>query len=250
MVGSVFLEDYNKCRNCGKNILRNLFNFVENNIDLAPTGLFFKEYEIKESKEELRKDFGISKNSFIIISVGRHISRKKFDLVIKAIKEIDRKYPSFLIEYYLLGEGEFTPNLKTLTRELDLENKVKFLGFCDTHTRNKFYKLSDLFVMPSSRENDSIEGFGVVFLEANYYKLPVIGSFSGGMIESIINGETGLLVKPNDLDDLIEKILFFYKNEERRKEMGETGYKRIIEEYSWDKIIEKYINIFKKTLES
>lgn len=233
-----------------KNIMRRIHHLDENKIEIAPTGLFLEEYEIKELKGDLRKEFDISKDCFIIISVGRHISRKKFDLVIRAIKEIEKINPHYFIQYYLLGEGEFTPNLKKLTQELDLENKVKFLGFCDTSKRNKFYKLSDLFVMPSIREKDSIEGFGVVFLEANYYKLPVIGSLSGGMGESIINGETGFLVKPNDLNDLIEKILYFYENEKERKEMGEKGYKRVIGEYKWEIIIENYINIFKETLKS
>ena len=126
-----------------------------------------------------------------------------------------------------------------------LEDDVIFLGKCDTLTRNKFYKLSDLFLMPSAREKNSIEGFGVVYLEANYYKVPVIGSKIMGVSESIINGETGFLVKPNNLEDLVEKIVYLYENETVRKSMGEKGYKRVIEKYNWENIINDYIDFFK-----
>ena len=98
--------------------------------------------------------------------------------------------------------------------------------------------------MPSVLEKKSIEGFGIVFLEANYYKLPVIGSYSGGMIESIINGKTGFLIEPNNLSQLIEKIIYLYKNQEVRDKFGEFGKFRVIKEYNWTKIKEKIIMLF------
>jgi len=97
--------------------------------------------------------------------------------------------------------------------------------------------------MPSITTNDSIEGFGLVFLEANFYKIPVIGSYSGGIRDAVKNGKTGLLVKPNNLEDLIEKILYLYDNEEIRIEMGKQGYNRVINEFLWEKRYHDFINI-------
>lgn len=199
---------------------------------------------MKESKEELRKEFNIPKSQIVLLSVGRHVPRKNFDLVIKAIKKIKDIKPELDLIYYLIGEGSETHSLKALTRQLNLKHEVIFLGSPDNEKRNKFYKLSDIFLMPIGIKKLDIEGFGIVFLEANYFKVPVIGTSIGGANEAIINGETGLLVKPNDLNDLVEKIIYLIDNEDKRKEMGEKGYERVVEEYSWNKIIEDYINIF------
>lgn len=234
--------------NAIKNILQRIHHLSDKKIDVKRFGLIFDQYKLEKSKNELRKDFNIPLDAFVILSVGRHISRKRFDLVIRAIKEIKNKNPKINLLYFLLGEGEETKKLTKLSKELNLEENIIFKGFVDNEVRNKFYKLSDLFLMPSIAEKDSIEGFGIVFLEANYYKTPVIGTYSGGMVESIIDGDTGLLIEQNNLEELIEKILFFYSNKEKRKEMGKKGYNRVISEYDWNKNIYEYIELFNKIL--
>ena len=167
----------------------------------------------------MRNEINVSNNSYILLSVGRHVSRKKFDLVIKAISEIKKKKPDLDIKYYLIGKGPETLNLKELTKYLKLENQIFFLGSVDNLVRNKYYKISDVFLMPSIKERESIEGFGIVYLEANYYNIPVIGTTSGGVAEAIEHMKNGLFVKPNDEMDLVEKILFLYKNRDKRFEI-------------------------------
>lgn len=232
-----------------QNLLKKIHHLNDKQLKVLRYGLINEHYEIKESKEELRISYNIPQDQFVLLSVGRHVARKRFGLVIEALHIIKEKLPEIDIKYYLIGEGEETPNLKNLTNSLKLEEHVEFLGYTDITTRNQFYKLSDLFLMPSTEEKESIEGFGIVFLEANYFKLPVIGSFSGGMVETIIDGTTGLLVKPNDLIDLVEKILFLYHNKEIRIKMGIEGHKRVIQEFNWSKNIDDYINVFKNILE-
>ena len=100
--------------------------------------------------------------------------------------------------------------------------------------------------MPSITTNDSIEGFGLVFLEANYYKVPVIGSYSGGIRDAVKNGKSGLLVKPNNLEDLIEKMLYLFDKEEIRTEMGKNGYNRVINEFLWEKRYYDFIDILQR----
>ena len=230
-----------------KQIIKKMHQLSEHQLEIIFVGLDLKEFDVKESKKELRKEFNIPDNQLVLLSVGRHVPRKKFDLAIKAVSEIKKLKPSLNIKYVLIGDGQETLYLKNLTKQLNLENQIEFLGSCDLEKRNKFYKLSDMFLMPVETKKHDIEGFGIVFLEANYYKVPVIGTATGGIIEAIIDGETGLLIKPNDLNDLVEKILYLYENENVRKEMGEKGHNRVINEYSWQKIVEDYIRVFKNT---
>ena len=234
--------------NTTKFFFQRIHNINEQKIDILPLAIFPEDYTIKESREELRKKYNISVKTFIILSVGWHVPRKKFDLVIRAIKIIKEKRPNSDIKYFSVGKGISTKYLKNLTKELELEDTVKFFGECENNIRNELYKLSDVFVMPSVTTNDSIEGFGLVFLEANYYKIPVIGSYSGGIRDAVKSGKTGLLVKPNNLEDLIEKILYLYDKEEIRIEMGKHGYNRVINEFLWEKRFYDFINILQKVI--
>ncbi len=231
-----------------KYFLRRIHNLDEKKINVINLGLIAQEYELKESKEELRKAFNVNPQTFVLLSVGRQDYRKNFKLTINAVSEIIKLRPNLKLRYYLIGEGQTTDELKKLTKKLNLENYVRFLGFCDYEIRNKYYKLSDLFLMPSKVHKYSFEGFGIVFLEANFYKVPCIGSYSGGIAEAIIDGETGLLIKSNDLNDLVKKIIFIYENENIRTEMGNKGYTRVKKDFLWDKIVNDYINVFKHAL--
>ena len=66
----------------------------------------------------------------------------------------------------------------------------------------------------------TVEGFGIVYLEANYLKLPVIGSYSGGVPEAIKENVTGFLIEPNNINQLVENILYFIQNPNERKIMS------------------------------
>ena len=231
-----------------KEIIKKIHHLNDEKLEVIYVGVDIDSLEIKETKSELRKEFNISNDNFVILSVGRHIPRKNFQLVLRALNEINKLNlnPSFKIKYFLIGEGEETTNLKQLTKDLDLENQVIFLGSSDVNTRNKYYKLADLFIMPSITKNNDIEGFGIVYLEANYYKVPVIGTATGGISEAIIDGETGFLIKQNDIKDLVDKIIFLYNNELKRKEMGENGFNRVIRDFKWENLIQNYINLIRK----
>ncbi|MHA1250810.1 MAG: glycosyltransferase family 4 protein, partial [Candidatus Helarchaeota archaeon] len=232
-----------------KRLIKKIHNLNENKIKVIYIGVNLKDLEISGSKEELRNQFNIPLDLKMILSVGRHVARKNFDLVIRAIKEIKKIRPNLKIKYYLIGDGPETERLKKLVKELKLEKNVEFLGRCDVTMRNKFYKMSDIFIMPSITRKKDIEGFGLVFLEANYFKVPVIGTKSGGIVEAVIDGVTGFLIEQNNLNELIEKILILLDNEELRSKLGENGQKRVIKNFQWDFLINDYVNLFKEYME-
>jgi len=233
-----------------KYLIKKMHHLDNNIISVIHVGINVKDLDVIETKEELRKMYDIPNDQFVLLSVGRQVSRKKFDLVIEAVKEIKKIRPSINLKYYLIGEGKETSNLKRLVELLNLEDDVVFLGVCDISKRNQFFKLSNLFLMPSITDKNHIEGFGIVFLESNYFKVPVIGSAIGGMIDAIVDGETGFLIKPNDLNELVEKILYIYNNKEKEIELGNKGYLRVINEFTWDKIINDYLYLFRNILKS
>ena len=227
-----------------KRLIKKMHHLDETKLKVINRGINLKDSEINKSKMEIRREFNIPENLFVLLSVGRHTPRKDFALVIKAVSEIKKKRPSLNLKYFLIGRGGETPKLKKLAAELNIENEVVFIGNCENEIRNKFYKLSDVFLMPAITKKDDIEGFGIVFLESNYYKVPLIGTATGGIEAAIIDQETGFLIRQNDLKELVEKILFLYDNEDKRKEMGEKGHKIVVKEQNREKIVYDYINVF------
>ena len=187
-----------------KRFIKKIHHINEEQIEVINRGINLDDLKVSLSKNELRNKLKISNDKFILLSVGRHVPRKRFDLVLKAINKLKAIHLELNIKYFLIGKGPQTPYLKKLTMDLGLKNEVEFVGLCKNEKKNEFYKLSDVFVMPVHTDKTHIEGFGIVFLEANYYKLPVIGTSTGGVSEAIIDGETGKFVKIDDIDDLAE----------------------------------------------
>lgn len=212
---------------------------------IIPYGITIEDYEISKSKIQLRNELKITQNEFVILSVGRHVYRKGFDFVIKALKNIKDKDPNFNFKYYLIGEGPETNNLKSLAREYGLKKNILFLGFLDKIIRNKYYKSADIFIMTSRKVDPTdIEGFGIVYLEANFFGLPIIAANTGGVPEAV-DIKSSFLIEPESVKELEEKITLLYKNKKLKEEMSENAHKRIINSYSWDKIVIKYQKAFK-----
>ena len=231
-----------------KELIKKIHHLDDDKLEVIHVGIDINSLKVKKSKSKLREEFNIPEFDFMILSVGRHIQRKNFQLVLRALDKINKLNFYYKIKYYLIGEGEQTRILKQLTKDLNLENQVIFLGRCDIDIRNKYYKMSDLFIMPSITKKDDIEGFGIVFLEANYFKVPVIGTATGGMSEAIVDGITGYLIKQNDINDLVDKITHLYTYEFIRSEMGEDGYDRVIRDFKWENIIKNYISLIRKLI--
>jgi len=88
------------------------------------------------------------------------------------------------------------------------------------------------------------EPFGIVPIEAQAAWTPVIASKTGGPMESIINGETGFLIKPDSTDELMDKILYFLQNPSIAKSMGIAGRKNVSDKFTWEKTSEKLLEVF------
>jgi phosphatidylinositol alpha-1,6-mannosyltransferase len=125
-----------------------------------------------------------------------------------------------------------------MARELNLELETIFTGYVDEEEMADMYNLCDLYVMPNrevTQSTDSIEGFGIVFLEASSCGKPVIAGKSGGTSEAVLDGVTGFLIDPDDEEALANKIVQILRNPSMRKEIGEKGRAWVINKFSWEK---------------
>ncbi len=233
-----------------KRLFLKIHNVKDEKLEIIFRGVNIEKVIIRESKEQLRDKLNIPQKDFIILTVSRLHYRKGIKTIINALKQIIDENPKVPIKYYIIGTGPEEESLKNLVLELKLEKYIKLLGRINDNLRNKYYKLSDLFILVPELKRDrilpkniSIEGFGIIYLEANYFKLPVIGSLSGGIKKAIKDGKTGYLINPNDEIGLKEKIMLLFNNEKMRNDLGNFGHERVIEFFNWDNIALDYQKI-------
>jgi phosphatidylinositol alpha-1,6-mannosyltransferase len=141
-----------------------------------------------------------------IFSVGRHIERKGFDQLIRAMAIVAGTLPE--VRLYIGGTGPQTSELKAIVAELGLAQQVIFLGRLSDDELDAAYRHCHCFAMPNrTLGNGDTEGFGLVFLEANAYGKPVVAGRAGGAVDAVRDGESGFLVDGTDLHAIANALI-------------------------------------------
>ena len=174
-----------------------------------------------------------------LITVSRFDKRKNHEKVIMAIRNLKEIYPD--IVYTCIGYGDEEENLKKLVIELKLENHVIFLKDIPNDLKNALVAKSNIFIMPSIIYKNSVEGFGIAFVEAAQYGIPSIGGKDGGASDAIIHKKTGLICDGNNLEEIYSSIDNLLK-ENKYLEYGKEAKNNSVN-FHWDKVIEKYKKI-------
>ena len=191
-------------------------------------------------KKNLDKAEDLLKNkSPKLITVARLDKRKNHEKIIMSIKNLKQIYPNII--YICIGDGEEEKNIKKLVYELDLQEQVMFFKDISSELKNSLVAKSDIFVMPSIIHKKSVEGFGIVYIEAAQYGIPSIGGIDGGAADAIDHEKTGLICDGNNLDEIYSSINSMLENN-KYLEYGKTAKENSIK-FKWDKIIEEYKKI-------
>ena len=178
---------------------------------------------------------GRSSNS-IILTIGNLVERKGHDLVIRAMPELLKTVPD--VTYLIVGDGPYRKRLEELTYEAAVADHVIFLGRVPSNQLPEFLAICDVFAMPSRPrlECSDVEGFGLVFLEANACGKPTIGGRSGGVAEAVLHDETGVLVDPTDFNDLGQQLSRLLLDKALARELGQRGRQRVQEHFTWSRV--------------
>ncbi len=191
---------------------------------------------------KIKQRFGLEDQK-IILTCGRLVPRKNHEMVIKAMPNVLKRVPN--AKYYIVGNGPTLEKLRLLIRNLRLDDKVKIFTKVSDKDLNFYYNVADVFIM-ASKEIDNkkdIEGFGLVYLEANACKKPVIAGNTGGVAEAVLDGQTGILVNPENIKEITDALVKILRNDELARDLGEFGYERAVNEFSWDKLVQKLMRI-------
>jgi glycosyltransferase involved in cell wall biosynthesis len=226
--------------------------FPEEKIHVCWNGIDPDKYDLSKisdhDKKELRKRYGIKDDEIFLFFIGRLVTVKGIAQLIEAIPDIVSSYPK--VKLVVLGVGDLEEPLKERIKELGIEDHVVFrTEFVSEGERICHYAASDLVVLPSL-----YEPFGIVCTEAMSMKKPVVVGARGvtGMREQIVaEGEEqcGLHINPNDPDDIAWGVKELLSRQNEWDRFGENARKRVYELFTWQKITNRTMDIYKRIIE-
>ena len=192
-----------------------------------------------ESRAKLNQLMIERGNRPLIFAVGRHVYYKGFEVLIRAMQSLDANL-------WIGGRGPLTDSLMHLALDLGLADRVKFVGFIPDHLLVAYYEACDVFCMPSV---ERAEQFGLVQLEGMYCSKPVVTTRLGTGVEYVtIDGETGLLVPPNDSKALANALGTLLADAALRAQMGVAGKRRVEEVFSVEQMVRKTVSVYHRVL--
>lgn len=193
----------------------------------------------KDKGNYTKAALGLNDNSLVIGSVANFFPNKGLHYLIKGVSELVKRHPNLAL--LLVGDGPLRNELIEETKEFNLTNKVFFLGHVDNVSH--VLKLFDIFVLPSLKE-----GFPWAILEAMAAKKAIVATKVGGIPEMIVDGESGVLIKPGDIESLVRKTHDLLADPQLRDELGEHAQKRVAQEFTLKRMIQETESFYQELI--
>ncbi len=201
-----------------------------------------------EEIKKLRESYGIKDEDSMILFVGRLVGVKGVDRLIMAMPHVLEKIPN--AKLVIVGLGDLQDYITNLVKTMRLETSVKFrFQFIPEEERILHYAACNVAVFPSL-----YEPFGIVVLEALSMERPVVVGAAGvsGMREIVVptgDEQCGYHVDPGNPTDIAWGISSALENPEKTNWLGKNGRRRVLNEFTWDKIAERTVALYEEMME-
>ena len=182
-----------------------------------------------------------------IVCVGRLVHRKGQDRLVAAMPAILKEHPDAVLVF--VGIGPRKQKLDQLVKRYSLESNVRFVGRVAYSELPEYFRLADLFAMPSRSRlaGFEVEGLGIVYLEASASGIAVLGGESGGAPDAVMVGRSGEIVDGNDPKAIASAVNSLLSDPERLTRMGEFGRQWAVEQWSWEIWGKRFAALFNET---
>jgi glycosyltransferase involved in cell wall biosynthesis len=223
----------------GARAIENDLGVPAEKIEVVRSGIDLDAFGGSAGRAETRSALGIADGQHLVLYVGRLRPVKGVEFGIRAFARASTQHPN--MHMAMAGEGEQLGYLDNLATELEISEKVTFLG-----VRND---LPDLFAAADSVLMPSLnEGFPRTAIEAMAAGKPVIATGVGGTPEAIVDGETGILVPPKDVEAMAEALVKLVGDPELQARLGAAGRVRAIQNYSVDNYVARLDGLYRQLL--
>ncbi|XP_034952027.1 alpha-1,3/1,6-mannosyltransferase ALG2 [Chelonus insularis] len=224
-----------------RKVFKNTFKSLNINPEILYPSIhteFFDQTRVQPLEDFIK--FKFNPNNFIILSINRYERKKNLSIAIDAFHKMKDLLTNEEYEkiYLIMAGGyderivenvEHYQELVNHAKKLNINDKIIF--FRSPTDEEKVSLLSHCKALIYTPEN---EHFGIVPLEAMYFKKPVVAHNSGGPTETIVDGETGFLVKESTPEAFAEKIVTLFRDENMRTAFGNAGKERVVNSFSFD----------------
>lgn len=168
------------------------------------------------------------------LAVGRMVEKKAPIVALDAFRRAAEVYPNLRLDF--IGAGPLLPAVEQFVRALQLEPRVTLHGQQPNEDVQRMMREADVFIQHSITGGDGDqEGLPVSILEAMAQALPVVSTVHAGIPEAVQDGHTGFLVDEGDSNRMAEAIVRLARSVELRRTMGEAGWQRAREKFSWER---------------
>ncbi len=203
----------------------------------VPVGIIPLAFHTPPKVSTTAKELKFKKNGFYLVTVGRLVKRKSIETILHALPELDES-----INLIIVGDGPEKEPLRQMVRALSLETRVVFTGYIDDSEKYSYIKNSNLFVLTSLHE-----GFGIVFMEAMYYGLPIVCTNHGGQVDFLKNEENAILIDVGDVKACREAIARFHEDKKLYKKCSRNNKLKVKDFYAHN-IALQYLELFQEVI--
>lgn len=196
---------------------------------------------------------GVDLNSFepghrtpgLVLTTGRFVDKKAPELALLAFAKVLGKCPD--AELVMVGDGPLRPAVARLVDALDLGERVRLIGARDHDEVAQLMRSASVFMQHSVVAPDGDrEGTPVAILEAGAAGLPVVATRHEGIVDVVVEGETGLLVDERDVDGMAEALAVLLRDPERARRMGEAAHRHIRDSFSMQDSLDRVVSILER----
>ena len=208
----------------------------------TPKELILREAD-RAAVGRLRDKYGVASSEKMILTVSRLTRGKGQDKVIEALSSVREKYGNF--RYVIAGEGRYEKALRDLVASRGLGDKVVFTGPLPHEDVWTFYDACDVFAMVNRTipSEENIEGLPNVLIEAASRGKPIVTGVDGGGKEAVEHGKSGYVTDGNDVRGIEQYLLKLLSDEDKSREFGIRGKRKMLEEFTEEGMIERYLEV-------
>ena len=223
-----------------KNDIQRIFGLPFEKIKVIPNGIDLKKFDGIKKDYEFRRRFAAD-NEKIILSLGRLVFEKGIQHLIYAMPKILSNYND--AKLVIVGKGGMIDELKQITVNLGIQDKVYFTGYMAGNDVQKMYKVSDVAVFPST-----YEPFGIVALEAMLGGTPTVVSDIGGLNEIVKHGETGLKSYAGNANSIADSVIQLLYDYDLSEKITKNAKLEVVQNFNWTKIAEDTRKLYEKAI--
>jgi phosphatidylinositol alpha-1,6-mannosyltransferase len=181
----------------------------------------------------VRARYGLDSRRWLL-SVSRLTQHKGIDTGLRVLAQLRQDYPD--LAYAVVGSGDELPKLENLARTLGVADRVRFLTAVPDRDLPGLYNCAEVYLGLSRLLEQRVEGFGISLVEAAACGIPVVAGRTGGIPEAVREGETGLLVDPEQPDDICRALRALLDDRALGARLGAGGRRSVETYYNWNRV--------------